>query len=149
MNNGAGEKQIILGDISDEQAKSVMLANQESFSANSIAEGVPKFTKVEGYTSFLAEFALIDNDIVVHFFETSEHPATDTNYWLVLFPSVLDHFAQGYFQATAPRLTAKYTEEMKSWWLKAQGYSHLLDLDAFMTKFFENLDAALEFHQKQ
>jgi hypothetical protein len=39
---------------------------------------------------------------------------------------------------------AKYTEELNSWWFKAQGYGDKIDIDGFILKFFEALDQALE-----
>ena len=49
-----------------------------------------------------------------------------------------------YFEADKPRLTAKWTEEMKSWWLQANNFSHILDLDRFLSDFFQKLDEEIE-----
>lgn len=122
---------------------------QDSFLASSVVDGVPKFKKVDCYTTFLAEYDLIGDDIVIHFFETEEYPASNSRYWLHTFAATLDSFAQDYFNANSPRLVAKYTEELKSWWFKACGYDHLLDLDAFVMRFFEGLDVVLDITQQQ
>jgi hypothetical protein len=63
-------------------------------------------------------------------------------FWMESFPHVLDATAQSHFSETAPRITAKYTEELYSWWFCARGYSHLIDFDSFVEKFLSALDAA-------
>ena len=66
------------------------------------------------------------------------------NYWLTTFPKILDESAKTFFDAGSPRLQAKYTEELVSWWFKAQGYGNRIDPDAYALRFFDVLDAALE-----
>jgi hypothetical protein len=109
------------------------------------AGAVPKFKEVEDYTTFFAEYDLISGNIVIHFFPPKDQKVTQ-DYWMVKFAEALDVTAQEHFQATKPRLAAKYTEEMSSWWFRAQGFGHLIDVDQFLTRFFEKLDAALDPH---
>lgn len=65
------------------------------------------------------------------------------DYWVNKFPITLNEVAQDYFDATSPRLQAKYTAEIKSWWLRAQGYDHLLDVDSYSRRFLEKMNDAL------
>jgi hypothetical protein len=112
-------------------------------SMNSSACGVAplQFTKVEDYTSFTAEYAWDDGDLVFHFFRAPDH---DAAYWLQKFPSALDPVARQAFKAGPPRLRAAYTDEMDSWWLRAKGYTHLVDKDAFVARFLQKLDQTLD-----
>lgn len=64
-------------------------------------------------------------------------------YWLDLFPGVLSAVAQEHFKAEYPRLAAKYTDELRSWWFRAHGYAHLLDVDGLVYRFAEKLDQVL------
>lgn len=106
----------------------------------------PDFKKVEDFTTFRAEYAIRGSDLVMHFFVTPEveKNVKGKKYWLELFPTCLDPVAQQHFEATAPRLEAQYTEMVNSWWLRARGYDHLLDVDAFVSTFLTKLDASLE-----
>jgi hypothetical protein len=115
---------------------------------------VVKFKKVLDYTTFDAEYSLLDGNVVVHFFMPSRSLVTQ-EYWKDRFADVLTAVAQEHFQATSPRLVAKYAEDdgaggtLNSWWFKAQGYGHLLDPDAFMVKFFDKMDTMLDAHFSQ
>ncbi len=118
-----------------------------------IEQAVPVFTKVEDFTTFRGEFTWIDGDLVIHFFLTPEMlqlnrteeggPQIKT-YWLNTFPLALDRASKEYFLADSPRLQAKYTEELASWYFRAQGYADRLDPDLFAETFFEHLDEVLE-----
>jgi len=149
------EKTIVLNEVSNEEAGALMKEAPEAI--KDIRKGIPQFKKVDGFTTFRAEYALVhaasSDDLVIHFFETPEHPFTDDPnhkwYWLVYFPNCLEEVGQSYFHATRPRLTAKYTEEMKSWFFRARGYSHLPEFDTFVMRFFEKLDKVLEEAQKR
>jgi hypothetical protein len=66
------------------------------------------------------------------------------SYWLTDFAMALNDVAQKHFNATYPRLQAKYTEELKSWWLRAQGFGHVIDYDALVHRFLELMDARLD-----
>lgn len=109
---------------------------------------VPAFKAVNDYTTFFAEYDLIDGNVVIHFYPPKGVEVT-REYWMVRFAEALDATAQEHFQATKPRLAAKYTEELGSWWFRAQGFGHLIDLDQYLVKFFEKLDAALDQHLPQ
>ena len=146
------ERTVVLG--TEVQPKDAVQALQEAPAGfGGVKEAVPAFTKVKDFTTFEAEHALIDGDIVLHFFPTNELKGVTKKdgetYWKVAFADVLNRVGQEYFDATAPRLQAKYTEELHSWWFKAQGYSHFIDLSSYLNKFFELMDSALEEHFKQ
>lgn len=135
------ERTVVLAEVDNETAKG-LLSQQPSF--GNVGEAILKFTTVTGYTNFRAEYALNGSNIVVHFFETIERPWSNSGYWRDTFPAVLDKQGQEHFQAAFPRLKARITEEMKSWWFSAQNYDHLLNLDEFMTRFFDKLDSQID-----
>jgi hypothetical protein len=117
---------------------------RDNFGLSAIANAVPKFIPVEEYTTFRAEYVLQDGNIVIHFFLPTDFRGSKGDYWAIQFPKALDATAQHCFQATRPRLQAKYTEELESWWLRALSYEHIIDLRAFLYAFFDLLDATLE-----
>ncbi len=81
----------------------------------------------------------------MHFFLPPERRLPEANpYWLELFPACLDAGARDFFLAEYPRLMAKYTEELESWWFKACGYGHVIDPDAFAVKFLKGLDSRVD-----
>lgn len=135
------ERFVSLEEVDDAKA-SDLLKVQASFA--NVKDAVPKYKKVDGYTTFRAEYGLVGDDIVIHFFDTKERPISLLKYWQETFPRALNEFGQEYFSAGYPRLTAKYTPEMKSWWFRARGYDHLLDVDSFVLKFLDGLDGALD-----
>jgi len=114
--------------------------------ADGIGGKVIDFTVTE-YAAFRAEYALNDRDLIVHFFlpdtANQKNAQSYRDWWLNVFPSFLDEESQKYFNAGPPRLSAKYTEEVASWWFRAQGYDHLLDPLSYLEKFFEVLNASL------
>lgn len=126
------------------------------YSAETVADAVIQFTQVEDFTTFLAEYALVDGNIVLHFFppreafelsNTTQTPrisAEYLRYWKRTFPEVLSPVAEEFFKATAPVLTATYIEEMTSWWMRANGYAHRLDPEGFIRLFFAELDRSLD-----
>jgi hypothetical protein len=101
-----------------------------------------QFTKVNKYVTFNAEYAFDGPDIVFHFY-LPESQKYDVNYWLSVFPSALDPVARTTFNATAPRLRAAYTEELRSWWLRANRYDHIPDRTGLVMRFLERLDQTL------
>jgi hypothetical protein len=120
-----------------------------------VKDAVVNFTQVKDFTTFLAEWAIIDGSYVLHFFPPRERYVHTGNgryqvhgeflvKWQRQFPLILDPVAQEYFQATAPRLQATYTAEMFSWWFKAAGMAERFDPSGFISKFLETLDAALD-----
>lgn len=143
-------------DVSPAQANQI-LVESASTAFEGLPNAVPSFKTGEGSTrSFAAEYALIDGNIIIHFFLPVHAKAESFNkqpmeareqwmaYWLKRFPVHLDRIARSYFEAEVPRLKAKYTEEVASWWFKADSYGHLLNVDKFVAGFFEQLDASLQ-----
>jgi hypothetical protein len=108
-------------------------------SADGFVKSIPKFKKVE-LRGFNSEYTQKDEDIVIHFYPPK---GKDSDYWLKIFPASLDAIAQKYFEATYPRLQAKYTEEFNSWWFRARGYGHVLAVDEYVLKFLQMLSSAL------
>lgn len=104
------------------------------------------FIPIDDYTTFRAEFAITEGDIVYHFFVTDEVQKLPNpkKYWFELFPQALSEVADKHFNATFPRLKAAYTEEQASWWMRAYGFGKVLDPHRFSYKFFDALDSALD-----
>lgn len=120
-----------------------------------IDSAVVQFTKVDRYTGFTAEYAWKDGDLVMHFFLPPEASAPTSSphhapkkmwlkWWTETFAKCLDEAARKYFNADYPRLEARYTEELESWWFRAKGYSHVLDGDAFALQFLKELDRCVD-----
>jgi hypothetical protein len=116
-----------------------------------IAEGTKPvqpivFTPYTDFTTFSAEVAVKDGDLVFHFYVTDEvNKGPDPRkYWLELFPTVLEKTAKDYFKADFPQLKAAYTEEKASWWLEAKGFGMKLSPYTLAERFFDRLDAELE-----
>ena len=134
------EKTVVLKNDMDNSQAGAALAVQGGTDLSALKKSIPQFQKVE-FDTFKAEYSLDGKNIVVHFFlpqrKVTEH------YWKHLFAQVLNDVGQGHFQATMPRLVAKYTAELHSWWFKAQGYDHILDVESFMATFFEKMNAGL------
>lgn len=144
MENQLNDRTIELAEVSDAEAETHLNKEQD---IGGVADAIIRYKQVEDFTTFTAEYAWKGQDIVVHFFTPKEFNSAPTKqvdpYWLTDFPMSLDRVARAHFRADAPRLQAKYTEELKSWWLLAQGYGNVLDLDAYMIQFFEVLDTDL------
>lgn len=130
------ERTVVLANPEPEQAVET-LGSQGGTRLSDVTSSIPVFKKVI-YEAFKAEYDLANDNIVIHFFlprrKVTEH------YWKELFASALNDVGQEHFLATKPRLVARYTEEFHSWWFKAQGYGHIIDLDAYVTRFFEKLE---------
>jgi hypothetical protein len=122
-----------------------------------------RFTQVNDYTTFRAEFAVEDGDLIFHFFlppevietakKLAEFPARLKDfedkvrkYWLDSFARTLDVVARSYFQAGPERLAAQYIDdyELKSWWLRCSGFGHGLAPEDRANAFLEKLDQALD-----
>lgn len=101
-----------------------------------------RFVQVGAYTTFSAEYAMEEGDFILHFFLPPE--LKSPLYWASLFPQVLDTVARAHFQAGPPRLRAAYTEEVNSWWLRANGYDTVLNKDEYIIRFLDKLDEALD-----
>lgn len=146
MQRQSKERNVMFGHIEEgKEADTTVqqVLHDKPMEASRIADAVPKFTPCEEFTTFSAEYALQDGNIVIHFFLPRDFKGAQ-DYWTMKFPRALDPTAQSYFKATAPRLQAKYTEELKSWWFRASGYDHIIDWQKFVESFFEELDRALE-----
>ncbi len=134
-------------ELSPEAAKSTL--------DDATKKGVPVFAihfiDITEYTTFRAQLAITDGDLVFHFYVTEEVNArtqpTPAEYWLgdtCIFANTLAAVAQEYFNADYPRLKACYTAEQVSWWLRAYGFGQMLDPHKFAYTFLERLDAALD-----
>lgn len=95
-----------------------------------------KFTEVSTLF-FKAEYTVKGDDFIIHFFPLPDK--NDREYWLQVFPTVLDVTARTHFRANKPQLRAAYTEELDSWWLRADGYPHILAKEEFIKRFFNKL----------
>lgn len=112
---------------------------------------VVHFIPITEYTTFRADLAVTEGDLVFHFYVTPEvngraSPSPQA-YWLgntCIFANTLAVVAAEYFNAGYPRLKACYTEEFASWWLRAAGFGQKLDPHKFAYDFLERLDAALD-----
>lgn len=142
-------------ELPDRQAKAAV-AQTAGLEFHGINDAVVQFTPVDNYTGFTAEYAWIDNDLVVHFFlppeasdPTKGSSAQWLDWWTTQFPISLDAAARQFFSADYPRLVAKYTAELTSWWFRAHGYGDVLDRDAFAIKFMKDLDAEIDRRQTQ
>jgi hypothetical protein len=104
------------------------------------------FIPIKDYTTYAAELAVTEGDLVFHFYVTDEINALPDphKYWLEIFPEVLERTAKEYFKAEFPRLKAAYTEEKASWWLRAFGFGLVLDPHKFSYQFLDALDRALD-----
>lgn len=109
-----------------------------------------RFQVVDSYTTFAAEYAVSDGDIIFHFYPTLEVQklAEPKKYWLEKFPETLDRVAQEHFQAQFPRLKAAYTEEKASWWMRAFGFGMVLEPHQLTHNFFDKLDQTLDLDLK-
>ncbi len=135
-----------------ERVVAVADGSPESFAAAEFQGhmGVPQaltFTPVS-FRYFTAEHTLNDRAVIIHFFVSDKLKAAwDIKqleyWWLNTFAATLSVVAKEHFKADAPRIVAKYTPEVASWWFKAQGYGHLLDLAAYLDAFFLRLDDTL------
>lgn len=139
------ERNVAIGGVVPHNQAVSRLSSEVRGSFEGIENAIPQFQKVTKYTTFAAEYALIDNDIVVHFFLPPEQRMPEAyDFWATTFPNCLDVTARSFFNADYPRLVAKYTEEMTSWWFRANGFGHVLDLDALVQRFFAALDGTID-----
>jgi hypothetical protein len=127
--------------LSNDQARGLLRAEPD------LTVTVPEFTRVRSYTTFEAEWAVIETDLVLHFYlppELVEQAGADQGtYWREVFPAALDPTAQDFFKNRYPRIKAAYVEEMKSWWLRAYGFAGL-DPEGLVLKFLDTLDLAID-----
>ncbi len=111
------------------------------------------FIPVKDYTTFEAEFAITEGDLVYHFNRTPEvmalHGMARENYWKTTFATHLERVAKKYFEADYPRISAQFIHEpslgiTESWWFRAEGFGHLLDPHKKAYGFLDALDASIE-----
>jgi len=114
--------------------------------ASAFGATAPTFIPAEGYTTFRAEYAEIDSDLVFHFFATPEiNKLPDPwRYWRESFPDGLQRVATEHFGDGYPRIKAAYSDDLASWWLRASHYDHILDLKEYARRFLAKLDAVLD-----
>lgn len=141
-----GERYIAIKDADTLSAQREAMGGM---STTDIATRAVEFVRVERRL-YTAEYTPDGQNIVVHFFlpEVVRHGGVPQlsqveHWWLNDFGLALSSSAEEFFCATLPRLQAKYTAEVASWWFKAQGYGHLLDRTAFVEKFLDCLDKKL------
>ena len=146
----SNERVVSLSEIPEEQAK--RMVSELDGAIDGVTAAIPVFKK-DSRRGFAAEYCVQGHDVVIHFFlpkHAEPHLATPEGrekwmlYWLQRFPAKLDEIARSYFDAESPRLVAKYTEELASWWFKAQGFGDVINPDLLVQKFYERLDEALQ-----
>jgi hypothetical protein len=64
-------------------------------------------------------------------------------WWCGTFPDVLSSVAQEFFEVEYPRVVAKYTEEVASWWFAARGFASSMDPQKLLEVFLQKMDSAL------
>src|SRR5262245_61959488 len=112
------ERTVVLSDLGPDDTKRVLSGETGGTRLADIEDAVPRFIKRD-YAAFRVEYDYRTGDFVIHFFLPKGKKVTE-RYWKVLFAEALDSVGQEHFQATKPRLVARYTEELHSWWFKAQ-----------------------------
>jgi len=118
--------------------------------ANVALKPQPIDFQVKEYRNFRAEYALSDDDFIIHYFITKKQikscPMQELeHWWLNEFSEKMEALSKEYFDAGSPRIQAAYTPELASWWFRARGYGYLIDPTAFLLEFFEQLDGS--FHE--
>lgn len=105
-----------------------------------------RLQEVSGYTTFKVDYAIVDGDLVFHFYVTPEIQKLKNpeQYWLQTFPAVIDPVAREFFQAEFPKLKAAYTPEKASWWMRAFTFGMVLEPHKLAHNFFDKLDEALD-----
>jgi len=145
MSSSSYERSVLARSVSEGDSVQSL---QDGFAADGdgVLEPKPVEFVLREFRTFRTEHGMKDRDLVVHFFlrsnVTSDTAHLYRDWWLNTFPTILDAQAQAYFEAGPPRLAAKYTEELASWWFLAQGYDHLLDPVGHLEKFLAVLDEA-------
>jgi hypothetical protein len=117
-----------------------------------VVRAVPRFVRTE-LPHFIAEFTVIDGDLVIHFFlpkAAGDLRKADANqqkrweaYWLEHFPQVLSPVAMEFFQADKRRLVAKYTPDLVSWYFRARGFGNVVDPATLAGQFYAALNGRL------
>ena len=147
------DRVVSLKSLTEEQARGVLTGAEDIALSE---QSIPRFT-MRSYSVFRAEHAVVDGDLVMHFFlpEGVDLKKADPSlqrwwelYWLKTFPEKLDSVARSYFGAGKERLEARYTEEVASWWFRGRGFGQSLDPSALAEGFERALDSAVEEQHK-
>ena len=147
------ERQVALGGVAENQAAGLLQAEGAMVegTGQDVANAVPKF-ETKKYSSFKAEYGIVGDDLVVHFYLPEGFDITSmgtqqqklwSDWWGGDFPNVMSRVAQEYFEVEYPRVVAKYTEEVASWWFCARGFASSFDPHRLLETFLEKMDAAL------
>lgn len=143
------ERQVVMGEVPEKDAKDALKEEKKEWNADSLPNAIPEFKDSNRY-SFKAKWSVIGEDIQIQFYLPKHAKLDDQraaeawqDYWLKKFAATLDASARKYFDADSPRLLAKYTPEMASWWFKAQGFAHMLDPEAYVEGFLDLLNEQL------
>lgn len=149
------ERTVQIGGVAEDRAAG-MLHTEGQMTAGTeedIRRAVPDFTEIE-LPTFKAKWAVVNGDLQVQFYLPAGAPdlkragANEQRrweaYWLKQFPNALSPVAKKYFQADKPRLVAKYTDEVASWWFCARGFGEAVSPSALAEGFAAALDAELQ-----
>lgn len=147
------ERQIYLGDVSDGAARKVFSTEfGRGPTAQQVSEAVPQL-ETKTFDFFVAKYGVVADNLIVQFFlppaaeKLSERPPREQQawhtWWATTFPDVLSTVAQTHFRADYPRIMAKYTEEMVSWWFCARGFAHAFSPLIFLEEFLAKMNQAL------
>lgn len=145
-------KQVVLQGMNKSEARNMLNNMGEPIEAAKIRDAVITLKPVV-MDSFRVEYAVKGDDLIFHFYIPPRAEQTFNqkgakqawlDYFLNRFKDKLVIVLQEYFECGAPRLQAMYTEEIASWFIKAQGFGNSADPDLLCRRFFEKLDAALQ-----
>lgn len=116
------------------------------------------FTSVSSYTTFYAEYAIDNGNLIFHFFRSPELEKLNkkNRHWEDTFPVHLDQVARDFFKMDYPRLRATLVDNVlradadekeegeSSWWLKANGVANTPDPSGLAELFISKLDQSLD-----
>lgn len=100
------------------------------------------FTGIE-CKHFDMQFAVDTNDIVFHFYPKK---GTTQNFWLKVFPEVVEPLVMDFFNDKFPALKMAFTPELSSWWLRANGKAVIGDPGLKAKRLSELINDALDAH---
>jgi len=151
----SNERSVSLGELSPTEATASLGREiSRETTAEQVLEGAPKLTS-RSFSGFRADYGVVEGNLVVHFYLPSglaealkkadpRYQQQWEVYWLRTFPDVLSPVAKRYFRADTPRIVAKYTEELASWWFCAKGFGDAIDPDALLLGFLQKMDEGLK-----